>query len=496
MTLVLALIAAALLRFWALPQGIPFGLGVDEPEVMNRSVRMIKTGDFNPHFFDYPGFYLYLQAVVVALRFVWGAVLAQWSSLAQASTDNFYLWGRAVTAMLGTATVWLVYEAGRRWDHRTATLAAALLAVMPLHVRESHYVLTDVPTTFFVAQTFVLSLRAHEGRTAWSFAIAGMMAGLAGATKYTGILALVMPLLSCVLSERRKPSRAASALLVLAGCAGAFLVAAPYTLLDLPTFLNQFARLASEYRTPTPGVGPAWIVYLKHLRIALDWPGSILVITGLGVTLLRAARGPHRAAASIAVAFPLLYFYFVSHQYIIFARYLLPIVPFLCLFSASAVAALVDRVSRERIRPAFRLALAAGLVFVAMVPPAYTSFRYDADAARVWTAELAYNWIRQNIPAGSVMTTESGTLFLPADYRVQRVTQLRTHTVADYTADGVQYLVSSSQCYGPYLERPGVFPVEYGDYARLFQQTRELARFTPSRDHPGPELRVLKVVSH
>ena len=39
-------------------------LGVDEPEVMERAVRMMKTGDFNPHFFDYPSLYMYVQAVV------------------------------------------------------------------------------------------------------------------------------------------------------------------------------------------------------------------------------------------------------------------------------------------------------------------------------------------------------------------------------------------------------------------------------------------------
>ena len=48
--LVLSLVAAALLRFWALPQGIPFGVQVDEPEVLLRAVRMMKTGDLNPHF--------------------------------------------------------------------------------------------------------------------------------------------------------------------------------------------------------------------------------------------------------------------------------------------------------------------------------------------------------------------------------------------------------------------------------------------------------------
>ena len=43
--------------------------------------------------------------------------------------------------------------------------AAGLLAVLPLHVRYSHYVLTDTLQTFFVTLTFLLSLVAHERNT-------------------------------------------------------------------------------------------------------------------------------------------------------------------------------------------------------------------------------------------------------------------------------------------------------------------------------------------
>jgi len=197
--LVLALIAAALLRFWALSQGIGFSLGVDEPEIMERAVRMMKTGDLNPHFFDYPSLYMYVQAVVAVARFLFGAMDGRWASLAQAHTEDFYLWGRAVTAILGTATVWIVYRIGMRWGGRTALLSAALLAVMPMHVRESHYVLTDVPVTFLVMLTCLLSLRAHERATMAAFAVAGAAAGLAGATKYNGAVAVLMPLLACAI---------------------------------------------------------------------------------------------------------------------------------------------------------------------------------------------------------------------------------------------------------------------------------------------------------
>jgi hypothetical protein len=56
--------------------------------------------------------------------------------------------------------------------------------------------------------------------------------------------------------------------------------------------------------------------------------------------------------------------------------------------------------------------------------------------------------------------------------------------------------VASSQSYGPFLSSPQVHPAEYADYMRIFEQSREITRFTPSPDGmqiPGPELRIYKV---
>jgi hypothetical protein len=57
----------------------------------------------------------------------------------------------------------------------------------------------------------------------------------------------------------------------------------------------------------------------------------------------------------------------------------------------------------------------------------------------------------------------------------------------------VDYLVADSQSYGPYLNAPQNAPNEYNDYMRIFEQCRELIRFSPSKDHPGSEFRVFKV---
>src|SRR5688572_31978085 len=112
------LVSAVILRFWALGHGVPYALGVDEPEIMERATNMMRSGDFHPHFFDYPGLYIYAQFVVSVLRFMAGALSGTWTSLAQAATSEFYVWGRALTATLGVATVFFVFQIGMRWGAR------------------------------------------------------------------------------------------------------------------------------------------------------------------------------------------------------------------------------------------------------------------------------------------------------------------------------------------------------------------------------------------
>jgi 4-amino-4-deoxy-L-arabinose transferase-like glycosyltransferase len=492
--LALALAAAALLRFWTLGHGVPYMLGVDEPDVMDRAVRMVQTGDFNPHFFDYPSLYMYVQAVVVVARFLLGAVRGEWSSLAGVTTTDFYLWGRAVTAILGTASVFVLYMAGLRWGARTALLAAGLLAVMPMHVRESHFILTDVPVTFLVALTFLLSLSAHERATLGPFVAAGAAVGLAAATKYTGALAILMPLIACWMTLSARPSRLLVSLAILGASLGAFLIAAPYTFLDLPTFLNQFARLASDYHHPPAGSQPAFLTYLKHLRNAWHWPATLMIIGGLILGLVRTIRGPGRVKWTLLLVFPFFYFWFISRQNIVYGRYLLPIVPFVSLMAAAAVVSGVSLLRRYEIPRQIRSALIVALVLLAVAPPSYTSVSYNVDAAKTWTNRQAYDWIVREIPRGSKVAIETRGLLLPADYRADYVKQLRSAPLESYAASGTGYLIASSQIYGLYLANPRTYPDEYGDYVRLFREAREIARFTPSKDHPGPELRILKVV--
>ena len=497
LTLAIILALGAMLRFVGIGSGIPFNIGVDEPEIMDRAVAMMRTGDLNPHFFDYPGLYFYVQLVVACLRFMAGASAGYWTSLDQVSSADFYLWGRAVTALFGTLTVLLTYFVGMRWGTRYAALAAGLMAVMPLHVRESHYVLTDVPLTFFVTLTLLLTLRAAERERAIDFAWAGAAAGLAAGTKYPGALSLLLPLIAVWMTLGAKPSRALASLSVLGGAAAAFLVAAPYTVLDLPAFLNGYAHLAGYY-SPKALPEPASVTYFKHLSRSMAWPAFLLVLTGFGLGAVRAIRGPGRVRWTVTIVFPLVYYYFLSGQTLVFGRYLLPLLPFVCLLAAAGCVSGVSLLRRFDIPRAARTAIIVGITVAALLPPAWQSLAFMRALTRTSTVEQAHVWMIDHLPKGASIVIETQGLLAPKQFKSRNVPQLvldyrAPQEYADYVASGVEYIVASSQKYGDAMTKPHEHPDLYAAYMRLFTQSREIARFKQDPQHPGPELRIYKL---
>jgi 4-amino-4-deoxy-L-arabinose transferase-like glycosyltransferase len=473
---------------------IPYAVGVDEPEIMERVVNMMKSGDFNPHFFDYPTLFFYMQLPVAIARFLYGAISGSWHSLDQVGAGHFYLWARALTAAIGTGTVFLLFQIGLRWGARHALLGAGLLAVLPMHVRESHFVLTDVPATFFTTLTLLLSLVAHEKGTAKAFMWAGAAAGLTAATKYNAGIALIMPLIAVWMTLEAQPSRFKCLLWLIGGFAGAFLIAAPYTILDLPGFLNGFAGLTTYYRNRANDVEPGWLIYAKHLRATMGWTATVLMIAGFILGVVRAVKGPGRVRWTLLVAFPFVYFYMVSGRALIYGRYLLPMLPFVCLLASIAVVSGVSLLRRFDIPHTPRRLLITGLTIAALLQPLVNSIAFDRDISGTSTQQVAFRWILQNIPPGSRIAIEKYDIRLPIPaLKSEHVLRLTDQDHAEYVRQGYQYVIASSQVFGPVFERPEASADLYGKYRRLFDQSQQVFVVKPEGGRRGPELRIYKL---
>jgi 4-amino-4-deoxy-L-arabinose transferase-like glycosyltransferase len=492
---------AAWLRLWAVGTGLPYRVGVDEPAIMEKSVNIMKSGDFHPHFWDYPGLTIYLHAAVASARFLYGAMDRQWSSLDDENVwpGAFYHWSRIVTALMGTLTVFLVFRSAIRWGVVVALVAALAMAVQPQHVRESHFALTDIPLTFFVALTLLLSQRAAEGGRFREFLVAGLAAGLATATKYNGALALLMPLVVVLLSARPE-TRVMSAIAVLGGALLGFVAGAPFSVLDLPGFLNGFAALMQSYNRPRPFAEMAstyfkftliWFGYPALLPRWIGYPAMLLFFIG-GLVLIVSLRDAARRGPAMAVLlFPLAYFWFVSNQSLQYGRYLMPIVPMISIGLALGIVSTRDWLARHASVRAQRFTL-AGLLLV-LVLPALTSLSFNLDQRQVSTEEQVGQWLTANVKPKERIVFEAA-LQLPPRFQHERVLRLIASPLAQYRSDGTVYLVASSTEYDKYFNEPERFAHQVTEYNELFKATELVATFTPSADHPGATIRVMRLV--
>ncbi len=450
LTAVLATAAAA--RLWFLGAGVPHAVGIDEPQVVDRALRILHTGSWNTHLFDYPTLVIYLQAAVAILRFLWGALNGEWASLDAFSIQAVYSAGRFVTAAIGVATVWLTWRLARDLASRgVALLAAAQLAVRSMHVRESHYILTDVPMTALTTLTLWLAVRAARLRTLTAYALAGGAAGLAAAAKYNGGIAIVAVAAAWLLNERSAADRGRKAAALAGAAALAFLAAAPFTLLDMPAFLDGFAAQFARFAAPAAGADPVWLTYVKHLSpvgsrwwVPLAAAGAVLVLW----------RRDTRLAWAPLVAFVAAFFYVLSSHSHVFGRYALPLLPPLCVLASMVTVEIVAAI-RRRVPALARPGAAAAMWTLVLIPvlgvPAMETVGWLDGLKRADTRTMAADWLAANVPRDTRVAVEnSGPTYLDAaGFHVVASEVLPDHPLEWYR-QRADYLVISATDLGRY----------------------------------------------
>src|SRR5215468_18134 len=180
----------------------------------------IAAGDPNPHFFLYPSLLPNALALLDALYLAAGSLAdgSREEAVAELLRDpRALVWiDRGLVAAVGVATCLLLYRvAALAFGRRSGLVAAFLLAVAHLHVRDSHFGVTDVPLAALACLVLLQSLRI-ESRGAWrDYLRAGLCAGLAISTKYSGAI-LVAPIVAAhavarLAGERRPLTRLAGA---------------------------------------------------------------------------------------------------------------------------------------------------------------------------------------------------------------------------------------------------------------------------------------------
>jgi len=406
---VAVLIVAAGVRLSGLRFGLPHTECRPDESVIVGLAEQFWSGDLNPRFFRYPTLQMYLTAVAFGADYAQGRMRGVYPSLSafQAAMveepAHFHLVARGLTAVLGLLTVLALYRlAGDVLGRDAGLVAAFFLSLTFLHVRDSHFATTDVTLTFFLTLATLFVWRSYvRGRTA-DYAWAGVLAGLAMGTKYLGLL-VAFPLAIAHFLRTRPAGDSALApgelrrVALFGLCLGlAFVAATPFA---VPEWRQLLRDVQTDWDYARRGYwmvfGRAWSI---HPRLSL-WHGlgAPQLLAGLGGLVLFGVRRPRPAA--VLLGLPLAYCILVARDRLVFARYAIPLLPFLCLGAAFLVIALAERIAAGW--PAARARALVGVCALATIAPSAANvLRLDRLLIRTDTRLLTQAWIEAHVPPG------------------------------------------------------------------------------------------------
>jgi hypothetical protein len=480
--------------------------------------KLLLKQTLNPGWFGHPAtITIYLLAATDAIVYACGWLAGAWADPAA--------FGRAVytnpaliivpsrlTALIpGVISVAITYRIGRRLLSVEAGLIAALiLALSPLHIELSQVIRTDVQMTMFFLLAVNAALPLVKGFDGRALAWSCFFTGLAGVTKWPGLLALSVPI--ALMLKHHAPFKVQLARLFAAG-AGTILtviVASPYLVLDFRTFLNSVLLEGRPKHLSQTGSGflPNVDLYLLQvIPYALTIAGAALAAIGLVLALRE--KSPLRR--TIVLPFVLL-LGLVGVQHIFWARWAIPFIPFLAILAAFALVRLASWISTRS-----GAGLGATTTALAMIlggtlgVSALASARERSNDTR----DEAVRWLFANAPQNASIAAETPAIILikgkwpllyplgdlgcvdprkamddHVDYGdVQSATKGRINinlgTIAPARVDSCKADFMMINELDRYLAESKDYPNEVATYRKLLAGTRQVAVFRPRPGQAG-----------
>lgn len=554
------LLISLILNFWGISYGLPQKYFPDEGRIVNHALAF-GLGDFNPHYFNYPGLSMYLLFILYGGYYALGSLSGLFASSSEfqrlffQNPSSFYLIGRAWVALTGVAVIGFTYHLGYLAfrNRRAALLGAGFLATLPYFTFYSHFIVTDILLMLFVILAFIFIIKISRGGSYIDYFLAGIFTGLGIATKYSpallGAPILLAHIYGCRSLEISVFSRRPIFLLSL--CFGAillfFFIGSPYCFLDYQSFFAslQFrSHIGSEHTFGT-GSGSAWLLYPRLLFIhpflllnQLD-PMGLIVIGGLFWALYKKTREDY-----LFFIFPLILYLMMGQWSFGSNRYLLPLMPFFCLWGGRAASEIL---SLPTGRHRWFLVLIISLIILVIGLNIINSLVSDYRMTCKDTRFQAKEWIEENISPGTRIALEwdtEATVQLweaPEDiaikirdyesgaaetihhssqqmaevhrmrlaavpennYRIIRIGGMDGTRVKDeqYSLEGLRkqgsrYLITSSQVSSIFFSEKGqeIYPIQNSFYRQIEEELNLTKTFTPSSfGSMGPIIRIYKL---
>jgi YYY domain-containing protein len=471
--------------------------GLTLPWPPNWDLLLSPASPLNPHFFAYGSLPLYLLKAVAHVLAFFQPNLSDF--------DHIRLVGRGISAIFDTGLILLVFVLGKRlFDRRVGLLAAVFAAFTVLHIQLSHFYTVDTLLTFFIMLAMLCAVqvmrRGSLGASAWM----GVCLGLALATKVSvAPLALTVGaawLLWIARGERAAgspghPWRRATVGVALAGALAliVFVVGEPYAVIDWESFVKRVVEESNMVRGiadlpyTRQYIGtPAYLYQIWNTAVwGMGIPLGIVAFGGLAWSIVRGVLR-RRSAELLLLSWVLAYFLITGGFMVKFLRYMLPVVPFLCLLGAAALVSLKDWLARRG--SAWRRAVLPATVVLVVLPTIFYAVAFVNIYAQTHPWIQVSDWIYRSLPASSVLATEHWDDRLPLGMTIDktwRTAESFGHKeMANYEEDNAVKLgwmvenirassviiLSTNRLYGSIASLPDRYPLTTAYYQFLFSE--------------------------
>ena len=342
---------------------------------------------------------------------------------------------RVLSALFSCLTLYLVWLLVRSYCGAVAgCMALFLVATAPIAVQQAHFFTVDGIFTLLSLATFYVLSRSLDSNRPRSFALAGLLIGATGAVRLNGLLLGLVLSVGCLVKSRGMKGLLTPHLWLAGGTAMlTLLLLQPFLLTD-PGLLWQarstddlafsLAIARGELLRPWTLVDLHTIPYLHYWTHlwpqAVGWPLTCVFVLSVGWALWQRRLG-------LVLLWCGLYFAQVGGLHTKHVRYLLPLLPFMCLLSADMCA----RLLQSRLRW-----VGYGMSVVALL---YTG-AYGLAFARLYTREdsriQAGRWMADHIPPGSRIGIERGGFSLQSMIGQQRHRATVLNTTVLFEARG------------------------------------------------------------
>lgn len=508
-----ALFAICAMCFWIrvehISASLPYPQHIDEIAITKPAARILTSGNFHPSEFIHPSFPKYLATAGMAVGFVLAApdleIKARMLKIGRDLGDvsfPFYTVPRVVEtarqlfALLSVVALAASGVVAWRLLHRPGALLLApfVLALSSYFFSMSwRYMNIDIVSACFVILGIAAIMRISPLSNSHRFVVlAAICVGLAAGSKYShGLLLLPLLIAICLLGDRGR--RFEATVIAVATSGLSFLAVVPYSVIDLPGFLNglahaarSYANLMLPYDSGNPGIDTLPF-YIKALSRDFGSAGLVLGFTGLVSIALSDWR-----RALVFISYPVALLVLLSMQQVEYQRNMLPVFPLVAVLVAAGIYSLhglamrVPRVRRIE-QPALRRTIGA-VVFLGISASGLNvpirSFAGQVEAAGD-TRVNAVAWIEQHVAADTTVIVPEELQFdfrpLTAAGYPTRVVKFRTLGAAediDSLVEGIPgpvIVLAPHWCSTPWGRKPD----EAADEAAALNEALAEARIEP-----------------